>query len=59
MPWRPYDAPEHSYQAVTPKLRELWAKVANAARERGEDVATAIKEANAAVAKARRGKWWL
>lgn len=55
MPWTEADAPRHTEKASTGPLRALWAKVANAALERGEDEGTAIREANAATARAARG----
>lgn len=55
MPWAPGDAPSHTRAANTPKLRELWAKVANERLAAGADEGTAIREANAAVHK-ERGK---
>lgn len=53
MPWSPQDAPRHSKAANTPKLRELWARVANERLDAGDGDAIAIKEANAAVNRAR------
>lgn len=53
MPWGPGDAQDHTKKADTPHLRALWAKIANHRLENGADDATAIKEANAAVDRAR------
>lgn len=57
MPWSAADADKHTHAANTPRLRVLWAKVANERLEAGADDATAIREANAAVNAARgRGR---
>src|SRR5215213_1699240 len=48
MPWSPSDA-KKKYKRLTKKQSEVWASVANAALEKGDDDATAIKKANAAV----------
>lgn len=53
MPWAPDDAPRHTKAASTAGLRQLWATVANNALQRTGDDGQAIREANAAVAKAR------
>lgn len=53
MPWSPADAPAHTRAANTAGLRQLWATVANNALRRTGDDAQAIREANAAVHKAR------
>lgn len=53
MPWTPDDAPRHTKAASTAGLRQLWATVANNALQRTGDDGQAIREANAAVAKAR------
>ena len=49
MPWGPEDAERHTGKADTPKLRALWADVANNALARGSDDASAIRQANAVV----------
>lgn len=49
MPWSPDDAPQHTAKAATPKLRELWAKVANERLEAGDSDAAAIRQANAVI----------
>jgi hypothetical protein len=53
MPWTAADAASHTKAADTDARRELWAKVANAALERGDSEASAIRQANAAVNKSR------
>lgn len=58
MPWTPAEAPQHTKQADTDRLRELWASVANAARGRGDSDAMAIRKANAAVDRAKGGRSW-
>jgi hypothetical protein len=50
MPWMPNDAEKHTHKAVTPELRELWAKVANERLEKTGDEGRAIREANSVVA---------
>lgn len=55
MPWDAGDAQQHTKAANTPKLREIWARVANARLEAGASEGEAIREANAAVHK-ERGK---
>jgi hypothetical protein len=49
MPWTPNDAEKHTHKAVTPELRELWAKVANERLEKTGDEGRAIREANSVV----------
>lgn len=49
MPWVPSDAPQHTHRANTPRLQELWAKVANESLGRGDPEAVAIRKANAVV----------
>jgi hypothetical protein len=51
MPWTAADATKHTKQADTAELRELWAKVANEALERSDDEGSAIRQANAVVAR--------
>jgi hypothetical protein len=51
MPWTAADAQAHTRRAATPRLRRLWADVANAALARGDGDGDAIREANAAVAR--------
>jgi hypothetical protein len=52
--WTSADAPRHSKLAASrPELRDLWAKVANAALDRGDGEASAIRQANATVRRER------
>jgi hypothetical protein len=51
MPWTSDDAERHTHKAITPELKELWAKVANARLDATGDEARAIREANAVVAR--------
>ena len=51
MPWTPNDAERHTHKAITPALKELWAKVANEHLEKDGDEGRAIREANAVVAR--------
>lgn len=53
MPWTIDDAAEHTRKATTPRLKRLWAAIANKVLSATNDEARAIREANAAVA--RRG----
>jgi hypothetical protein len=51
MPWTADDATSHTSKATTPALRQLWADTANGVlRSTGDDV-TAIRKANATIAK--------
>lgn len=50
MPWKPSDATEHTKKADTPKKQRMWAHVANSALTSGDSEASAIRQANAAVA---------
>lgn len=51
MPWTPNDAEKHTHKAATWRLKELWAKVANESLERTGDEGSAIREANAVIAR--------
>lgn len=55
MPWKPSDATKHTKKAVNASLQRMWAYVANRALNAGDSEATAIKKANAAVARAKGG----
>jgi hypothetical protein len=55
MPWIPDDAEKHTHKAVTPELRELWAKVANERLEKTGDEGRAIREANSVVSRQAGG----
>lgn len=59
MPWTPSEAEEHTKAANTPRLRQLWADVANRTLEKHHDDARAIREANAVVARAAAGHSWV
>jgi len=48
MPWTSDDADKHK-KGLTPKQKEKWAAVANAARERYHDDGRAIRIANGTV----------
>jgi hypothetical protein len=60
MPWTPGEATKHTEKATTPKLQEMWARIANNAlrnclakdKPRDECEASAIRVANDAVNKA-------
>ena len=54
MPWNPRDAKVFTEKADTPDRQRTWARVANAALERGKDEGTAVRLANATVAKAKK-----
>jgi hypothetical protein len=56
MPWSASDAEAHTKQADTPRLKRLWARVANAALWRGDSEGSAIRQANAIVARQHQGK---
>jgi len=55
MPWSPKDAKRHTRKATSAKKRRQFAHVANSILERTGDEGRAIRGANAAVAKKRRG----
>jgi len=55
MPWTPSDAQSHTVKADTAQLQRLWAHVANRVLKISGDEASAIRQANAAVAKAKGG----
>ena len=57
MPWNAKDATRHDKKANSPKLKRQWAYVANSELARTGDDATAIKAANAVVAKSRFGRY--
>lgn len=54
MPWTAGDAHKHTHKANTAKKQSVWAKVANKALASGDSEGSAIRQANAAVA--RMGK---
>ena len=51
MPFSAGEATGHSKRASTPRLRQLWATVANDALKRGDSEGAAIRQANAVVRK--------
>lgn len=52
MPWEPDDASKKTKLAATPKLRRLWAKVANSELAEHGNEGVAVKAANGAVKRA-------
>ena len=52
MPWKASDARQHTKKADTKRLREMWARIANAALSGRSSEGPAIRTANAAVARA-------
>jgi len=57
MPWIASDASEKTHKADTPKLKKLWATVANSELESTGDDARAVKAANSVVAKQHKGSF--
>ena len=55
MPWKPGDAKKHDKKADCPKKQRQWAFVANRVLFDTGDEGRAIREANATVAKDRKG----
>jgi hypothetical protein len=53
MPWMAADARRHTSKATSKDLRKLWAHVANETLAQTGDEGRAVREANAAVDKAR------
>lgn len=49
MPWSASDALKHTHKADTPEKQKRWAEIANAAKEKGDTDASAIRIANAAI----------
>jgi uncharacterized protein YdaT len=56
MPWSPKDATEHTKKAKSGKAKRQFAHVANSALKRGASEGSAIRQANAVVAKRKKGK---
>jgi len=56
MPFKPKDALKHTKKAKSKTAKRQFAKVANSMLARGESEGSAIRAANAAVAKRKRGK---
>lgn len=55
MPWNASDARGFTKKAASPALQRLWAKVANRALRTGSSEASAIRQANQAVANRSAG----
>ena len=55
MPWTPSDATRHTKKANTPKKKRQFADVANSVLAKTGDEGRAIREANAVVARKRKG----
>lgn len=55
MPWKPKNATGKTKKADMPKKRRQWAAVANSALEGGASEGSAIRQANAVVARAHQG----
>lgn len=53
MPWQPSDAHAKTHSADTAKKKRMWAHIANAILAKGGGEASAIKQANAAVKRAK------
>lgn len=51
MPWSTGDAFRHTHRATSPIAKRQWRDVANSALRRGSSEGSAIRQANAAVAK--------
>ncbi|CAJ0849873.1 hypothetical protein AMST5_00188 [freshwater sediment metagenome] len=56
MPWKASDAKKHTKKADTPKKQKQWADVADSALSRGASEGSAIRQANAVVAKSTTKK---
>jgi hypothetical protein len=56
MPWGPKDATEFTKKAKSAKAKRQFSHVANSALKRGASEGSAIRQANAAVAKRKKGK---
>lgn len=54
MPWNPSDSEKHTKKAKTAKSKRMWAHVSNGALARGDSEVSAIKQANAVVARNKR-----
>lgn len=56
MPWTPKSATKHTHKASSPKAKRQWSKVANKVLAQSGDEGKAVRIANAAVKKRRKGK---
>lgn len=53
MPWQPSDARRHTKKASSPKSQRQWSHVADSALSRGASEGSAIRQANAVIARRR------
>jgi len=53
MPWKASDAPGKTHSADTAKKSRMWRDIANAILKKGGSEASAIKQASAAVKRAK------
>lgn len=53
MPWSPADAKSKTHSADTAKKKRMWSDIANKLLAKGASEASAIKQANAAVKRAK------
>lgn len=56
MPWTPSDAKKHTKKANTPAKKKQWAAVADSSLSRGQSEGSAVRQANAVVAKSAAKK---
>lgn len=54
MPWKPTDAHRHSHKAKSATAKRQWSEVADSALSRGASEGSAIRQANAVVARRKR-----
>jgi uncharacterized protein YdaT len=54
MPWTSEDAMKHTKKANTAKKQSVWAEIANKVLSSGDSEGSAIRQANAAVARMGR-----
>lgn len=54
MPWTKSDAKHKTHKASTPKKQRQWAHIANSALASGDSEASAIKQANAVIARTQK-----
>lgn len=54
MPWDLSDAKRHTKKASSPKSKRMWAHISNKALAGGSSEASAIKQANAVVARRKK-----
>lgn len=58
MPWTPKDAQRHTKKAKSAVSKRQWADVADSALSRGASEGSAIRQANAVVARRKRKQVW-